>query len=125
MTEIKYHFNQCPNCEAPEFWVLSSELRYAEGVIECECCATLLKPAIKTIVYCEVGYFGSEKLWRDTSYAFQHRNEVKYVSYGTYAAPHNYGDWVYLGNNRNEVAKDLNIDIDLLPEYDNEFCVLE
>ena len=73
---------------------------------------------ILTVVYSPSGWFGSPTLWRDASYAFQHRNDVEYVPYGTYTAKHDHGDWVYLGNDKSVVAAKTGINIEDLPVYD-------
>jgi hypothetical protein len=84
---------------------------------------------IKTIIYCPIGYFGSEKLWNDASYAFQHKDDGwRNYHYGTYSRYQSKGlddNWTFLGNDRRKLAEQLKIDIDVLPGYDYEHCELE
>jgi len=81
---------------------------------------------IKTVIYTPTGYFGSDKLWRDASYAFQHRhdNTLKFRPYGTLGAQDRPDDWIWLGNNGTKAAELLEVPIAFLPEYDYEVSVL-
>lgn len=80
---------------------------------------------IKTVIYCETGYYGSSKLWRDAAYAFRHRNDIPYHPYGTLAYKPPMNDWMWLGNDSARVAQLLNVPIDILPEYDYEYVTME
>ena len=81
----------------------------------------------KTIIYSPGGYYGSEFLWNDANFAFRHRFE-KYdwhLEYGLTQGRDNSDKWQFLTNDREYLAKKLGIDIDVLPEWDYEFCVLD
>jgi hypothetical protein len=81
---------------------------------------------IKTIIYTPTGYFGSPHIWNDASYAFQHRhdNTLKFRPYGTLGAQDRPDDWIFLGNDSVTVANNLNVNLDVIPEYDYEVSVL-
>jgi hypothetical protein len=77
---------------------------------------TLDYTKIKTVIYSSNGYWGSEILWNDASYAFQHRFNV--------ASPGKNDDsdkWLYLGTNRQNIADKLGVEFDWLPESDYEY----
>ena len=79
---------------------------------------------IKTVIYCESGWYGSPSLWRDPSYAFRHR-KVEPLPYGTFGGRIPKDDWKYLGNDASRIAQTLGIDVDTLPSWDYEAVVLE
>jgi hypothetical protein len=78
----------------------------------------------KTVIYSPTGWFASEKLWNNASYAFQHRNDVKFVPYGTLAAKHDFGDWKFLGNDYRKVCDQTGLAYNDLPKYDYEYMVI-
>ena len=81
----------------------------------------------KTIIYCSSGYYGSKKLWNDASYAF--RTRFKKISWnrnrGTLEGIDTSYEWQYLTNDRKYLAEKLEVDINVLPEWDYEYCELQ
>jgi hypothetical protein len=78
---------------------------------------------LKTVIYCPSGYYGSYLLWNDTSYAFKNRNKPEFWKGNEHTDNSDKWEWLALDNK--ELAEKLKIDIDILPEYDYEFCTLE
>lgn len=82
----------------------------------------------RTIIYTPIGYYGSELLFNDPSYAFRHRMEERgvYINLSGLRVSKNDADkWQYLTNNKRELADKLDIDILDLPEWDFEVLVIE
>ena len=70
---------------------------------------TIHNTKIKTVIYTPTGYFGSDKLWNNASYAFKNDNS----------------SWQYLGNNTDQICIALNCPIEALPQYDYEYSELK
>ena len=81
----------------------------------------------KTIIYSPNGYYGSELLWNDASYAFQHRLEPVFwhKTNGMTEGVDQSDKWQFLTNNRIELADKLGIEIDVLPVWDYEYCEIK
>ena len=81
----------------------------------------------KTIIYTPSGYYGSEKLWNDASYAFQHRLQKRFWHKvnGLIQGIDDSDNWQYLTNKKEYLAEKLNIPITDLPEWDYEFIELK
>jgi hypothetical protein len=77
---------------------------------------------IKTVIYTPSGYYGSKLLWNDASYAFKHRLDP--IAWKGNEHTDNSDKWQFLTNNRYYLAEKLNVGMDVLPEWDYEFCVL-
>ena len=75
---------------------------------------------LKTIIYSPEGYYGSELLWNDASYAFKHRLDA--IKWKGNEHTDNSDKWQHLSNNRAYVAEKLDVEVWMLPEYDYEFC---
>ena len=84
---------------------------------------TLDYTKIKTVIYSPCGYYGSESLWNDASFAFQHRYKnysYEYVN-GQTQGKNAMFEWQYLGTNRQYIADKLGVEFDWLPESDYEY----
>jgi hypothetical protein len=83
---------------------------------------------IKTVISCPTGYYGSEYLWNDPVYAFKKMNDDMRVfhPYGTYYNKNqNANKWEYLGKDKETTALKINVNADVLPEWDYDFCILQ
>lgn len=84
---------------------------------------TLDYSKIKTIIYSPSGYYGSESLWNDASFAFRNRyRNWSYDGNGVLAQGKNdMFEWQYLGTNRKYIADKLGVEFDWMPESDYEY----
>ena len=75
---------------------------------------TLNYTKFKTVIYTPSGYYGSEYLWNDASYAFRHCWKENDTT----------NSWQYLTTNKEYLREKLGLEIGVLPEWDYEYITL-
>ena len=113
MDNTKIWFAPCECGKERAFFATQGELDDAEGVIECERCGRMNKPGretVKTLIYCESGYYGSHFKFNNASYAFRNRYNNG-----------NFAKFFHMNANKVEIANRLGLPMEAMPEYDYEF----